>query len=50
MAVVWILAGYVGAQPLPKFLGRQVTIIEPDHDQEGFPKGPAKVCLEGPPK
>jgi hypothetical protein len=36
---------------LPKFMGRQVTIIEPEIDADGFfPKGPASVCVEGPPQ
>ena len=42
------------AQALPKFMGRTMTIIRPEHDggQQGipFPKGPATVCLEGPPR
>jgi hypothetical protein len=34
-----------------KFMGREVTITEPELDPEGyFPKGPASVCLEGPPQ
>jgi len=32
------------------FMGRQVTIIEPQHTDDGFPKGPASICLEGSPK
>jgi len=36
---------------LPKFLGREVTVIEPETDADGFfPKGPASVCVEGPPQ
>lgn len=36
---------------LPKFTGREVTITEPERDPDGFfPKGPASVCLEGPPQ
>jgi hypothetical protein len=32
-------------------MGREVTITEPELDPEGyFPKGPASVCLEGPPQ
>lgn len=43
------------AQPrdkeLPKFMGRQVTILEPGHDPDGyFPLGPASICVEGPPQ
>jgi hypothetical protein len=36
---------------LSKFMGREVTITEPERDPDGFfPKGPASVCLEGPPQ
>jgi hypothetical protein len=36
---------------IPRFLGRAVTITEPESDPDGyFPKGPASVCLEGPPQ
>ena len=35
-------------------MGREVTIIEPEHDADDtdgfFPKGPASVCVEGPPQ
>ncbi|MBZ5676547.1 MAG: hypothetical protein LAP61_20105 [Acidobacteriia bacterium] len=51
------LAAYAGAQAvprkdLPKFMGREVTITEPEKaDADGFfPKGPASVCIEAPPK
>ena len=38
-------------QDLPKFMGRQVTIIEPELDVDGFfSKGPASICIEGPPQ
>ena len=38
-------------QGLPKFLGREVTITEPELDADGFfPKGPASICIEGPPQ
>lgn len=46
----------VGAQPapgqsLPKFMGREVTITVPELDADGFfPKGPASICVEGPPQ
>ena len=40
----------MSAQPLPKFMGRQVAIISPGHTADGFPTGPASVCLDGPPK
>jgi len=34
----------------PKFLGRQITILEPKLDQDGFPPNdtPSSICLEGP--
>jgi hypothetical protein len=36
---------------LPKFMGREVTITEPERDPDGyFPKGPASMCLEGLPQ
>ena len=37
---------------LPKFVGREVTITDPGtQDPDGFyPKGPATVCVEGPPQ
>lgn len=36
---------------LPKFMGREVTITEPALDDTGFfPKGPASICLQGPPQ
>lgn len=32
---------------LPKFMGREVTITEPETDADGFfPKGPASICIE----
>ena len=31
-------------------MGRQVTVVEPELEDGLFPKGPASVCLEGPPK
>ncbi len=37
-------------QDLPKFMGRDVTIIEPELEDGLFPKGPASVCVEGPPQ
>jgi hypothetical protein len=34
-----------------RFMGREVTIIDPGRDPDGFfPKGPASVCVEGPPQ
>lgn len=35
---------------LAQFNGRQVTITEAEIDTDGFPKGPASVCIEGPPQ
>lgn len=50
-ALGFFLGCLVCAQPLPKFMGRQVTIAAPELDDDGsFPKGPATVCLEGPPE
>ena len=38
-------------QDLPKFMGREVTMTVPELDADGFfPKGPASVCVEGPPQ
>src|SRR5437870_4291438 len=39
-------------QDLPKFMGREVTIIVPEKlDADGFfPNGPASVCVDGPPQ
>lgn len=35
----------------PEFMGRKVTITEAETDEDGlFPKGPASICLEGPPE
>jgi hypothetical protein len=56
---ILLLLGWKGAsaqparvQSLPKFMGRQVTIVEPEReDPDGFfPKGPASVCVEAPPQ
>lgn len=42
------------AQALPLFMGRKVSVINPEREggEEGifFPKGPATVCVEGPPR
>ena len=36
------------AKALPKFMGREVTVVTPELDEDGFfPKGPASVCVEG---
>lgn len=38
------------SQAVPKFMGRKVTVIDPGTDASGFePKGPASICIEGPP-
>ena len=37
-------------QALPKFMGRDITINKPETTDDGFPKGPASVCVEGPPQ
>ena len=38
------------ARHLPKFMGRNITIVEPELEDEFFPKGPASLCVEGPPQ
>ncbi|MCU1336275.1 MAG: hypothetical protein JWO19_1856 [Bryobacterales bacterium] len=39
------------SQGLPEFMGREVTMTVPELDADGFfPKGPASVCIEGPPQ
>src|SRR5579871_1171616 len=35
---------------LPKFEGREITLIPAEVDENGFAKGPASVCLEAPPR
>jgi hypothetical protein len=35
---------------LPRFMGRKVTIVKPEMENEYYPKGPASVCIEGPPQ
>lgn len=36
---------------IPKYMGRQVTVTDPGTDADGFfPKGPASICIEGPPQ
>lgn len=43
--------GLAQGQGLPKFMGREVTMTVPELDPDGFfPKGPASVCIEGPPQ
>ena len=35
----------LAGQDLPKFMGREVTIIQPERE-DNFPKGPASICVE----
>jgi hypothetical protein len=35
---------------IPKFMGREVTVTEPEVEDGMFPKGPATICVEGPPQ
>jgi hypothetical protein len=55
-AFLFLLSGNTNAQPAgsvpthPKFMGRGVTIQEPEHTPENFPKGPAAICVDGPPR
>jgi hypothetical protein len=46
----WLLSMGTSAQTLPKFMGREVTIIKPEIQDDFFPKGPASVCIAGPPQ
>src|SRR5260370_38303058 len=40
-----------GQRRVSSFMGRAVTITEPELDVDGFfPKGPATICLEAPPR
>ena len=51
VVLLFFVSKDIGGQSLPKFMGRKVTIIEPERDEDGFfPKGPASVCVEGPPQ
>jgi hypothetical protein len=44
------LSRAIDAQSLPTFMGRQLTIAEPERNADGtFPNGPASVCIAGPP-
>ncbi len=48
--VASILANSVAAQPL-RFMGRPVTVVEGELVTEvRFPKGPASICVGGPPR
>ena len=48
--LTFLLTLGASAQSLPKFMGREVTIIKPEMEDDFFPKGPATVCIEGPPQ
>jgi hypothetical protein len=49
--VVLLAALQAGAQERVKFMGRDVTVVDPGSDPPlDFPKGPASVCLEGFPR
>ena len=39
-------------QTVPDFMDRKVTVVDPGYkDEPGvFPKGPASICIEGPPQ
>ncbi len=56
LAVLLIPGPNASAQPVHsdhpdlKFLGRKVTVIEPQIDEGDAPKGPVSVCLEAPPQ
>lgn len=56
VALVFMDVASVGAQPkprqdIPDFMGSKVTVVEPETDEDGFfPKGPASLCIEGPPE
>jgi hypothetical protein len=47
-----LLAASTAAQPVHPlgFMGRDVTVTGSERDPGGFPKGPASVCLDGPPQ
>jgi hypothetical protein len=50
IVLAFLLTLGTSAQTLPKFMGREVTIIKPELEDGLFPKGPATVCIEGPPR
>jgi hypothetical protein len=51
IVMLFLVSTSASAQPATKFMGRQVTITEPQHDADGFiPNGSASVCVEGPPQ
>jgi hypothetical protein len=48
---LFILSQGIDAQSLPTFMGRKLTITEPERNADGtFPNGPASVCIAGPPQ
>ncbi len=48
--LTFLLTLGASGQSLPKFMGRQVTTIKPEMEDDYYPKGPATVCVEGPPQ
>lgn len=51
LAALCVTAAAAQNPELPKFMGREVTVTAPALDPDGFdPKGPASVCIEGPPE
>src|ERR1700691_724903 len=51
-APLLLLAANVLAQSPQKFMGRTITVTAPGYEdaEQMFPKGPATVCVEGPPR
>ena len=51
LAALLIPGSNASAQPAREaFLGRKVTVVDPQMDENDAPKGPASVCLEAPPR
>lgn len=52
LLLLLLLSVDASAQPvLPKFMGREITVVDPGRGPDGFdPKGPASICVEGPPQ
>jgi hypothetical protein len=54
--LILLIVETIPAQPTPKqaipdFMGRKVTVVEPETDADGFfPTGPASICIEGSPQ
>jgi len=48
VAALALVAG-LAAQPL-HFMGRPVTVAAAEQDPDGYPNGPASICLEGAPQ